>query len=324
MNIEGHLGGIQNGAVVGWAVDTSGQTDIELEVIFNGTPLGRTKCDLPRPDVKQHLGLSHDKVGFVFRLPPPINLKTGDQVEIRLLQGSTLPGSPYIHSNSTDFESIRYLFLHIPKTAGTSFRTELESALGKKRVFPGSYYLPEFGDRYPTTSVLKRSIIENVGCIDAVVGHYTYRELRELAPKAARLVFLREPVARSISFLRHAKRLWNTSSKSLEEIAGMDTGIPNPQIFNLQTRMLSTSRDLDRLLPSAMSNLNDFEFVGITEHYKKSIRQLNAKLKLRLESSRKLNRNNAINSRISGELRTFIESANREDARLYLHACNLN
>ena len=51
-----------------------------------------------------------------------------------------LAGSPWFVASAArkDFD---YAFLHVPKTAGTSLRKALESALGAPQIFPSQAYL---------------------------------------------------------------------------------------------------------------------------------------------------------------------------------------
>jgi hypothetical protein len=211
------------------------------------------------------------------------------------------------------------LFIHIPKTAGTSFRSELEQYFGGEAVFPGSWYLERLyrGD-YPPVEQFTRDIEALRRKIRVVTGHYPYSQLISVLSDVDRAVFLREPVARAISYLEHARaRVPRFSGSTFEAIAGLEGERPNPEIVNLQTRFLSTHRRPEERLDSALANLKAFEFVGITERYRESITLCNRIFKLRLAGSRHDNAGGGRCGEVSRELRQYLHQHNRDDLVLY-------
>ena len=214
------------------------------------------------------------------------------------------------------------LFVHIPKTAGTSFRNELEECFGKKAVFPGRWYLRRrYRQHYPDIASFKRDLPGVYPQLRAVTGHYPYALLKLLLPGVPRSVFLREPIARSISYLEHARaRSQQYRGMSLEVIAGLPAQRPNPQVDNLQTRLLCSKPHPEGRLASALGNLQDFEFIGITECYSASIALCNYVFDLGLKGVRHDNAGRRQGSELSRELLAFLAAHNREDIELYCAA----
>lgn len=216
------------------------------------------------------------------------------------------------------------VFLHIPKTAGTSFRDQLERHYGRAAVFPGRRHIRRFGGTYPPFATFASSLTELDPSPSVLTGHYSYLEFAQLSANAPVVTFLREPVARSISFLQHVQRLHpEASGKSLEEIAGLADGRPNPAIADLQTRLLKSRRDPNTRLHAALDNLQRLAFIGLVEQYEASIQLFNNTFATNLDHRRALNKGAGSSNDVSWELRDFLALHNREDAALYSAAREL-
>lgn len=141
------------------------------------------------------------------------------------------------------------LFCHIPKTAGTSFRKELE------RILPEDQLLSDYGENNPTTSL---NLAERVRQVESernwkvLCGHFPLsRYGTSFAPWQV-AVFLREPRQQVVSHYEHQKRHQGYEG-SLEDFALSSAGL------GLQRRMLCN-------VPVQLLG-----FVGITAQYRTSL-----------------------------------------------------
>ncbi|HSK16946.1 MAG TPA: sulfotransferase family 2 domain-containing protein [Gaiellaceae bacterium] len=165
------------------------------------------------------------------------------------------------------------VFLHIPKTAGSTLVSFLEREYGSGAVL--DLYDSTFGDEATslTPERLRRTRV--------VVGHF-YFGVHEHLPRPCRyLTFLRDPVDRVVSHYRFVQRqpehyLHETASTlSLSEyVRSCGTAEPN----NDQTRLLAGRKlasgdggSSRAMLPVAKRNLDRHAVVGLTEAFDASL-----------------------------------------------------
>lgn len=162
------------------------------------------------------------------------------------------------------------LFLHVPKTGGTSFRKMLQEEFGDDLVYPSDSDLrasPRHS--YPSTSrVIQRQ--QELPPHAVLIGHFEAHLNDALQRDYRTAVFLRDPVERTLSELA-----W----RSLMEGRDVEFYLQRPEflearVANLQTRILAgraidePSRISDeQLLDAALNGLSTVDFVGLTEEY---------------------------------------------------------
>ncbi len=170
------------------------------------------------------------------------------------------------------------VYLHIPKTAGTSLRSYLSDQFPREAIVPyGDWQGLRAYDRIPSAGL--------------IAGHFDVR-LLELLPRAPRRVitFLREPVARTLSALHHAlhdpafrhKELDLTGRKladllldpdAMRFFANTQTAFLSSVDLNYSTRITPsglTELSFDTLVPDiacAIRNLEKMDFIGLTENF---------------------------------------------------------
>ncbi|NJN85066.1 MAG: sulfotransferase family protein [Leptolyngbyaceae cyanobacterium SL_7_1] len=163
-------------------------------------------------------------------------------------------------------------FIHIPKTAGTTFTAILDAKFNQAEICPAAVW-----------SELTQLSPEELAHYKLLRGHFYYYVYKFLPQKPVYITMLRDPIERVISgyeFMRrhrpsrpeglptHEKAL----TMSLKEYV-CDPSVPG--ITNAQTRHLSMnlykelSDDLNhpKWLESAKENLEEFAFVGVTERF---------------------------------------------------------
>ncbi len=164
-------------------------------------------------------------------------------------------------------------FMHIGKTAGTSFFHLLRDNLNDLRLYHAS---PEAFDKATSREIEK---------YDLVAGHFSFVHTAKFRHDRYLATFLRDPVERVLSnyyFLRHWDGLIDDSNRIMVERAKALTlkqflESTEPQVqsvtVNHQAYFLASDfrapREIpdDRLLEQALANLQRVNFVGLTEDY---------------------------------------------------------
>jgi hypothetical protein len=203
----------------------------------------------------------------------------------------------------TGDEPVRFFFIHVMKTGGTSFVWQMLSNFEPDEVYPSEV------DRTSPTDVARYVFIpkmldlspERRARIRVYAGHLPYVASELLGIELVRLTLLRDPVDRAVSMLRHVKlRFEQYSQLSLEEIydddlvfrryldnqqtkvfaltaeereralAGMET---QPDTAPLARRLLVEPRRFDQ----AKANLAKVDVIGLNERYGEFIDELHTR-----------------------------------------------
>lgn len=214
--------------------------------------------------------------------------------------------------NGPEAESMfaAHLFVHIPKTAGTSFRLALDEAFPGRTAYDYAPRAPEtseavrehvYGKR-DLTALRERLIADDVQVLG---GHVHFARYAEIFPPERVITFVREPVSRVVSEYEHACR-HNGYAGELMEFAA------TPRNQSLQTTMLR-GVGLDRAA-----------LVGITERYGESLQLLRERVGWRIpELVRNVNpRRSALagSYRLDPDQERQLRAWNEADIALYAEA----
>ena len=201
-----------------------------------------------------------------------------------------------------------YLFAHLPKTAGTSFRDSLLN------VFGDSLYCDYGSDPTTNQEVLDYihqrndffefgSFLADLNKLICLSGHYPIKKYCPFFYMRNVILFLRDPIQRVISQYEHAKRV-DSITESLESYCS------KPNHMNLQ------SRNIGRV-PFQLIG-----FLGLQEFYSESLALLRAQTGLQVQESF-LNINSqrkAERYQPDEEMLAFLEKNNEKDLVLYKRA----
>lgn len=200
------------------------------------------------------------------------------------------------------------VFIHIPKTAGTSFRASLEK---------NEYVIRDYGDgKEHTSDTVNEHVYENNDLYALkeslsnrdtwLCGHMHLAKYIGIAEPQNMVTFVRDPVARVISHFNHEAR-WGKSDVTMESF------LNSYNAKNSQHRFLNA-------LPISLIG-----FVGITEQYPQSLALLDSHMAIKVEEAR-INKNDKKISDVDDldtEILTRIREQNTLDQQLYTSAKSL-
>jgi hypothetical protein len=213
----------------------------------------------------------------------------------------------------------KLIFLHIPKTAGTSLRTLVEQAYSPEELlFLYAAFEPH----------VLEAIQQALPKAKILYGHLCYGVHETLGITAKYVTFLRNPLDRVVSFYSHNARepgmMWYAAiqaGRSLREMVESEVSV---ETNNHITRILASYApaeclDDDAVLAQAIENLHRyFYFVGLSENLDAGVNTLKTALNWQVDAVPRLN-SNPQPVEIDAATRAALEKYNRLDLLLYNH-----
>jgi hypothetical protein len=236
----------------------------------------------------------------------------------------------------------RFFFIHVMKTAGTSFGRAIKHQFAEEAIYPCSgidWVSPtsvEALDAYLKISVLLATPAARRAAVQVYTGHFPFMAYELLDQELITITLLREPVERTIAALRHFKRNEKHRHLSLEEIYE-DRDIFRIYIENHQTKVFSLHADDhedgivcgltidDTRFARARENLAKVDVIGLTESYTDLISEIRARFGWWPDGLDVSRHANASSERwdVGPELRARIAVDNAYDVELYAYAQKL-
>ncbi len=208
--------------------------------------------------------------------------------------------------------------LHIPKTAGTSFRNILKSVYGEEQVV--RFDINEKGEVRLNEEIYSKNILPSVKVIH---GHFIYNTLTEkfALPENFKIItWVRDPVKRVISNYFYLE-------SRLRQI--LDEENKNLNILSkLQRSLIEYARaDLNRNRQAKFLNgrpLKSFDFVGIQEFFDMEVSRLSNVLKWKKNPEVLFHNLTPLrDSNIDPDLLNEIRELNMEDVKIYNEALQI-
>jgi hypothetical protein len=283
--------------VKGWAASSANKTASVVVCISSKSDCVCLLADKYRPDVRR---VGRHDTGFC-----------GYEYDVSSWKDKTITVSlQAIPDKKINIDFSPSFFVHIPKTAGTSFKRAAENFFGKdgivknygvKSIETALWIKDTVLQEKDYPALYQRLKIEGIGLY---TGHIHAVPTAHVFPIKNIVTFVRRPQAQVLSHYHHYVR-WYGYKKTIEDF------VRNPGFKNLQARHLKG-------LPLQLVG-----FIGITEEYDKSIRLYNSYSGFNFEVREdNINSHNSA-TEISDELSVLIADHNKEDNVLYGQAVSL-
>ena len=168
-----------------------------------------------------------------------------------------------------------WLFLHIPKTAGSSLSIELAAARPPYR----NIFVAEETPESPYVGELQKAVDRFIadsaaGPFNSASGHVKYNHVAQIKaaePRTRTFTFLRNPVSRLLSEFRYQRTPKHPQFEEfIARFPTIEDYIEDISAKNIMTRFLFGLRNRDPLpdpQEAARDILTKFDFIGVQEMY---------------------------------------------------------
>lgn len=170
-------------------------------------------------------------------------------------------------------------FVHIMKTAGATFRQHLFANVGERSVYPNALVDDDVETANYSIERLAALRDERRSDVRVYAGHFPWAAVGLIDPRPVTMTLLRDPVARTISYLRHCERLHDRHRGLALEAIYEDPFVFPCLIQNHQAKIFAMRRedrfesymdvlevDEDRLT-LAKENLEQVDLLGLTDDF---------------------------------------------------------
>jgi hypothetical protein len=183
-------------------------------------------------------------------------------------------------------ERERLFFVHVMKTGGATFRRHIENSLGVEHVYPNADIDTDLLAANISVDYLLGLPDERVRELQAYTGHFPFAVTQMLPGSFVTATVLRDPIERTISYLKHCRRYQEQHHGMALEAIYEDpwyfpTWIENHQVKVFSFRpedhpqVIADVIGIDEArLATAKANLESVDFVGLHERYDAFVREV--------------------------------------------------
>jgi hypothetical protein len=182
----------------------------------------------------------------------------------------------------------RLFFVHVMKTGGATFRRHIERSLGVEHVYPN----PDIDTDLLAANISVDHLLglpaERVRALHAYTGHFPFAVTQMLPGSFTTATVLRDPVERTISYLKHCRKYQEQHHGMALEAIYDDPWYFPTWIQNHQLKVFAFTPDDhpqvvadviaidDARIATARANLESVDFLGLHEHYDEFVREVSA------------------------------------------------
>ncbi|MBV9499535.1 MAG: DUF4118 domain-containing protein [Acidobacteriaceae bacterium] len=253
LGIAGHLDGVVDGEVYGWALDRDNPSvPLKVVIYINDQPVAETAAVYYRPDIAAQMNTS-GRHGFYVDVTKYCPTETEAVIEARLGGPSLIANGPIKAqiparpSQSTP----TVLFMHIAKTAGTAFREAITANYKQAEI---AYLYPD-PPGFPLDYVTQLPWHQR-SSFRLVIGHFVYGPHQWFREPSTYVTVVREPFSRVSS---HYLYLCKTNPGAISEGGRL--------LDLIEALELRTTVDLDNALVRHFSGIDESEFPPGTVGY---------------------------------------------------------
>ncbi|WP_299606670.1 hypothetical protein [uncultured Tateyamaria sp.] len=176
-----------------------------------------------------------------------------------------------------------WLFIHVMKTAGTSFRAYVEK-IAPSQVFPSKSDRERTGGNYMGALQFLTSLSSGTIKPDStpyMFGHFPAWMSDKVDPSWRVATVLREPVARTVSMLGHHNARLGAKYSDLRDLL-LDDNFRKNNLENYQTKVFGAEPDhitsandqhicTEETYEAALERIGRFDMVGLTEEISQTV-----------------------------------------------------
>ena len=212
-----------------------------------------------------------------------------------------------------DNTRVEIISVHVPKTAGTTFKKVLQQIYTEEEIF---FDYPHRGP------IRNRMLAKDSANVRVIHGHFPANKYDVKFPKAQKIIWLRNPIIRLISHYF----FWKSWQVLISDEG--DLGASNLNIIDFAERPEMQNSLAENYLKN--QNLTDFYFVGLQESFQEDVTQLSQmlnwpKVEFELKNKNPYPEYDALLKELLSqkEIVDKITALNKEDLELYQEALSL-